>query len=60
MDDTQRARLLARKFHELYEELAPQFGYETRPDTRQFDPDSPNGKLVIAVCARLLEEVAGE
>lgn len=29
---------LAKKFHEIYEQLAPNFGYETRTDTREFDP----------------------
>lgn len=41
---------LARAFHEAYERLAPQFGYETREETRQFDPASKNGRLMIAVC----------
>ena len=40
---------LARKFHETYERLAPQYGYETRRDTRDFDPHSPNGRLMCAV-----------
>lgn len=44
---------LAIKFHEAYERLAPSFGYETRPDTRAFDPESKNGKLMVAVCAEL-------
>lgn len=44
---------LARKFHETYERLAPQFGYETRKETKQFDPDSPNGRLMIAVMEEL-------
>lgn len=44
---------LARRFHEAYERLAPQFGYATRPETREFDPQSPNGKLMIAVCAEV-------
>jgi hypothetical protein len=39
----------ARRFHFLYEKLAPQFGYETRTSTREFDPESSNGKLMIAV-----------
>jgi hypothetical protein len=39
----------ARRFHECYERLAPQFGYETRKDTRIFDPESQNGKLMCAV-----------
>lgn len=45
---------LARNFHETYEALAPSFGYETRPETREFDPLSANGKLMIAVCAVIL------
>ena len=45
---------LAIKFHDTYERLAPQFGYETRKDTKIFDPDSANGKLMIAVCGELL------
>ena len=48
------ALILALKFHEIYERLAPQFGYETRTETRQFDPNSPNGKLMIAVCGEIL------
>lgn len=44
---------LARLFHETYERLAPSFGYETRTETRQFDPTTPNGSLMIAVCAEL-------
>ena len=49
---------LARRFHTLYETLAPQFGYETRPETRAFDPASTNGKLMIAVCAALASPVS--
>jgi hypothetical protein len=47
------AEQLARRFHDTYERLAPSFGYETRVETRQFDPTTPNGKLIIAVCAAL-------
>ena len=47
---------LAIRFHETYERLAPQFGYETRLDTRAFDPTSKNGKLMVAVCAEILEQ----
>ena len=41
-------------FHEAYERLAPHHGYETRIDTRNFDPTSPNGRLMIAVCAEII------
>ena len=45
---------LATLFHDTYERLAPSFGYETRPDTKRFDPESPNGKLMVATCASVL------
>lgn len=41
---------IALRFHEVYERLAPEFGYETRKETKAFDADSPNGKLMVAVC----------
>jgi hypothetical protein len=52
-------RTMAKQFDDLYEKLAPLFGYETRADTKQFDPESPNGKLMIAVCCRLLAASQG-
>lgn len=48
---------LALLFHELYEKKAPQFGYETKTETREFDPESPNGKLMIAVAHEINETV---
>lgn len=57
-DDGWRAQRLATEFHEIYERLAPSFGYETRPDTKQFDPNSKNGKLMIAVCGNILAALA--
>ncbi len=52
-----RALTLARRFHEAYERLAPAFGYETRPETREFDPLSRNGLLMIAVLKELAESI---
>jgi hypothetical protein len=46
---------LAALFHYNYEKLAPQFGYETREETREFDENSPNGRLMIAVCSLILD-----
>lgn len=49
---------LARFFHDTYERIAPSFGYETRQETRAFDPATPNGRLMVAVCeefSRLIE-----
>lgn len=48
---------LAKRFHETYERLAPSFGYETRKDTKAFDENSPNGKLMIAVCTEVRKEL---
>jgi hypothetical protein len=44
---------IAKQFHEVYERRAPEFGYETRPETKAFDADSPNGRLMIAVCQEI-------
>lgn len=52
------AETLARRFHEAYERLAPQFGYTTRTETRDFDPKSANGRLMVAVCRELLADSA--
>lgn len=48
---------LAKRFHEVYERLAPQFGYKTREDTKAFDPSTPNGKLMTAVCQEVGDEI---
>ena len=48
-------RLLARKFHAFYEGYSSAVGYSTRDDTKIFDENSPNGRLMIATCAAILE-----
>lgn len=50
---------LARFFHNTYERLAPS---EIRKDTKEFDPESPNGKLMISVCIEAAKfiEINGE
>ena len=50
---------LARRFHDLYEELAPVFGYATRKDTAVPWDDLPrnNRFLMIAVCTYILREM---
>lgn len=48
---------LAKQLHEIYEKLAPSFGYETRDDTKEFDPTTPNGKLMIAVADEIEKSV---
>jgi hypothetical protein len=51
-----RAEALARRFHEAYERLAPQFGYETREASAKPWAEVPenNRQLMTAVCAELL------
>ncbi len=51
---------LAIQFHNIYEKLAPDFGYETRKETKQFNAESPNGKLMIAVCGEILKLLQNE
>jgi len=48
--------LLAEKFHNLYEELAPSFGYETRKDSAKPWADVPkkNKALMTEVCRHVL------
>lgn len=48
---------LAQFFHKTYEELAPQFGYETRKDSSVPWENVPakNKNLMIAVCGKVLE-----
>ena len=58
MDKIKAAKELALRFHQTYERLAPSFGYETRPDTKVFDPESNNGKLMIAVCSEMLSALS--
>ena len=47
-------------FHETYEKLAPDFGYATRTDTKKFDKESPNGKLMIAVCKEVISQAQSD
>ena len=53
---------LAKRFHELYEELAPTVGYETRQDTRKPWAELPreNRQLMIAVCSVILAQMRDE
>lgn len=52
--------LTAKHFNDLYERLAPTYGYTTREDTKDFDPESPNGKLMTEVCNTFLANQRSE
>jgi len=53
---------LARAFHDIYERLAPQFGYETRAETaRPWDQlPTNNRRLMIAVAEVILTHLHDE
>ena len=56
-DVERQAEKLAQQFHETYERLAPDHGYETRKASAVPWHDVPeqNKRLMIAVCAHLIE-----
>lgn len=56
MSELMTALDLAILFHVIYERKSSEFNYVTRVDTRIFDPESSNGKLMIAVCEEILHE----
>jgi predicted RNA-binding protein Jag len=51
------AEELARFFHETYERLAPEYDYETKPESRTAWEDVPetNRKLMIATAGEVLK-----
>lgn len=53
---------LAQRFHETYERLAPQFGYETRRASAKPWAEVPenNRQLMTAVCAEMLDLIQAE
>jgi hypothetical protein len=55
------AEFLAKRFHEIYEQAAPSFGYETRKESAVPWEEVPknNRNLMIYVCDILLQEMAG-
>lgn len=57
----QEPETLARFFHETYEKLAPEFGYETRPESAVPWEEVPqqNRHLMIAVAAVVLNDLVG-
>ncbi len=59
MTKEEKAIELAKLFHETYERLAPDFGYETRKESRKkwYDVPEKNRKLMIAVAGHILAEL---
>lgn len=56
--ELREAEWLARFFHETYEALAPSFGYITKESTKNYDAESPNGRLMEAVAKKVLEALS--
>jgi hypothetical protein len=56
--DGLEAAALAKRFHETYERLAPQFDYKTREESKVAWDDVPeaNKNLMIATCAEILKQ----
>lgn len=57
VDLLENAERLAKTFHELYEKLAPRFGYQTRPESAVPWNEVPdqNRALMIAVATALID-----
>lgn len=47
----------AKLFHDIYEKLAPDFGYHTRPEYREWNTNTNNAQLMMAVCEIVLAEI---
>jgi hypothetical protein len=51
---------LAILFHHTYERLALGHDYITREGTRIFNPESKNGKLMVATCTEIIKMIKEE
>lgn len=59
-DTRTEAERLAQRFHEIYEDLAPSFGYETRKESAKPWAEVPerNKLLMTAVCRQIISAAA--
>ena len=51
---------ITQKFHDTYEKLASEYTYETREDTKVFDINSNNGKLMYATVNEIVSSILKE
>ena len=51
---------ITKEFHDTYEKLASEYTYETREDTRVFDINSNNGKLMYATVNEIVSPILEE
>ena len=60
MPDDKEQRVIAQRFHEVYEQLAPSYGWKTQPESRvSWDELPPSQReLMVATVKRVLDESA--
>lgn len=51
---------ITKKFHDTYEKLSKDYDYETRKETRVFDINSSNGKLMYATVNEIIKPILEE
>lgn len=51
---------ITKKFHDTYEKLASEYTYKTREDTKVFDINSNNGKLMYATVNEIVSPILEE
>ena len=51
---------ITKKFHDTYEKLSSEYSYETREDTKAFDVNSNNGKLMYATVNEIVSPILKE
>ena len=51
---------ITKEFHDKYEKLASEYTYETREDTKVFDINSNNGKLMYATVNEIVSPILKE
>ena len=51
---------ITKEFHDTYEKLASEYTYETRKDTKVFDINSSNGKLMYATVNEVIKPILEE
>ena len=51
---------ITKKLHDTYEKLASEYTYETREDTKVFDINSNNGKLMYATVNEIVSPILEE
>ena len=51
---------ITKRFHETYEKLSKEYSYETREDTKVFNVNSNNGKLMYATVNEIVSPILKE